>query len=281
VARISKSPKATALGGRLSAARTAAKLSQREVARRLNINQSEVSRWEGGERTPEATEVAAFLAVVGVTGAERDEILEFAAGDLDGPSWLAVGMPEQGEQLKALLQWEQMATDIVDWSPQMVPGLLQIGSYARAVMRDAEVPEGEAELRVAVRVGRSEVLRRPGPVRFTALISEAVLYQRIGGAQVMADQFDHIVKMCRLDNVDVRIVPLETPWHQGLDGGFLLLTTETTSVVHLENRQSGVFLQAPASIAAYKEAATKVLHVALDADQSSALIASEAERIRS
>ncbi len=265
----------------LTDARTAAGLSQRDVARKLDINQSLVSRWESGERTPDTLQVAGYLAIAEVTGAPRDAILAFASSDLSATSWLAVGLVGQDEQLKALLRLEQDARQVVIWSPLMVSGLLQTSAYARAMMRDAGVPDDEVALRVTTRVGRADVLHGPNPLHLTALVSEAVLRQRIGGPHVMADQFDHLTKMAGLENVDIRIVPLETGWHPGHDGGFVVIDVDdTTAAVYLENLLSGVFLQDPEYLAAYKRAAERVLQVAFDADQSAAMIAAEAERIR-
>jgi hypothetical protein len=59
----------------------------------------------------------------------------------------------------------------------LVPGLFQTSSYIRAIMEDAEVPAGEPATRVAVRIGRSDVLKRqPQPAHLTALVGEGALH---------------------------------------------------------------------------------------------------------
>lgn len=273
-------PKALALGAQLRSARTASKLSLRELGRRLQVDHSVLSRYESGERSPEPEEVAAILALLGVNGGERERIIDLAR-DTGGSSWIAVGLPEQRAQLAALLDFEQMATEIVDVSPLLVPGLLQTGSYARAIMRAAGVPDDEVETRVAVRVGRRDVLMRERPAHLTALVGEAVLRQMVGGPKVMGEQLQHMLQMSQLPNVDLRVVSSKVDWHPGLDGPFVLMTLDkATSVVHLENRLSGLFLHEKGDLAAYQGAAEKVLRVAMSAEETAELIAREAERIK-
>lgn len=278
---VRNTPKAMALGTRLRAAREAKNLSQRTLAKQLGIDNSVLSRHETGERPPGPEEVAGILAVLGVNGAERDEIIDLAR-DPSGTTWLAVSLPEQRVQLAALLDFEQLAATIIDVAPLVVPGLLQTSNYTRAIMRTGNtVADNEVETRVAVRMGRRDVLTRDkAPVQFTALIGEGALRQMVGGPEVMAAQLQFLLKMGALPNVDIRAVPFATSWHPGLDGPFTLLTIDkTTSVVHLENRRSGLFLQEQEDVAAYKEAVDEVLHVAMSTEQTAALIASEAERM--
>lgn len=278
---VRNTPKALALGARLRAVREAKepKQSQRDVAKKLGINSSVMSRYESGERPPGPEDVAAILAVLGVNGAERDEIVDLAR-DTGGTSWLAVSLPDQRAQLAALLDFEQMATRIVDVAPLLIPGLLQTASYARAIMREGEVPDDEVETRVAVRVGRRDILTRSEPTELLALVGEHALRAMIGSPRVMAEQMEHLLKMATLPNVDLRIVPVDSPWHPGSEGPFVVLSSESTSLVHLENRRSGLFLQDDDDLSAYQEAVEKELTVALDAEQTAALIAREAERIK-
>jgi len=276
----SSSPKALALGARLRAARTATGKSQREVGKALKIDSGTLSRYETGERPPGPEEVAAILAVLGVSGVERDEIIDLARNP-SGTTWLAVSLPEQRAQLSALLEFEQMATEITAVAPLLPPGLLQTGPFARAMMREGDVPDDEVEMRVAVRVGRRDILMRSeNPAHLTAFIGASVLRGRIGGAHVMAGQLDHLLKMGRLPNVDIHIIPDECGWHPGLEGPFVLLSNKTMSLVNLENRRSGLFLQEEGDLTAYQGAVEKVLSVAMSPDQSSELIAREAERIK-
>lgn len=272
-------PKAMALGAKIRSVREGAGLSQRGAAKKLGIGNSTMSRIESGETPPTPDELVEMLETLGATEAESEEILALAS-DTSGNAWLAVTLPEQRAQLAALLDFEQMATHITSVAPLLIPGLLQSGGYARAVMRTAGVPDDEVETRVAVRMGRRDILLRAEPTNLLAIVGESVLRRPIGGLRVLAEQLDHLLKMADLPNVTVRVTPDDAGWHPALYGPFLLLANSTTSLVHMENQRSGLFLNDEADLAAYTQAVEETLNVALDAEQTAALIAREAERIR-
>ncbi|MFD9734899.1 helix-turn-helix domain-containing protein [Umezawaea sp. NPDC059074] len=272
-------PKAMALGAKIRSVRDSGGLSQRGAAKKLGIANSTMSRIESGESPPSPDELVGILEVLGATEAETEEILSLAS-DTGGNAWLAVTLPEQQAQLAALLDFEQMATHITSVAPLLMPGLLQSSGYARAVMRAAGVPDDEVETRVAVRMGRRDILVRTQPTVLLALVGEGVLRRPIGGPRVLAEQLDHLAKMAQLPNITVRVIPEDAGWHPALEGPFLLLGNSTTSLVHLENRRSALFLNDDDDIAAYVEAVDRTLKVAIDAEQTAALIAREAERIR-
>lgn len=272
-------PKAMALGAKLRGAREATGLSQRTLAKQLKIDQSVISRNESGERSPTRDEVAVLLDALDVEGEQRDEIIE-AARDTSGSLWQATDLPEQPVQLAALLDIEQITREIVAWSPLIIPGLLQVGSYTRAIMRLSPVPDGEVETRVAIRMGRKEILTRQKPAHLTALIGEAALRQQVGGVDVLSEQLHHLLAMSVRPNIDVRIIATDTDWHPGLYGPFSLITVDnTTSVVHLENARSAVFLPEADDVEGYRRVVVELLGIALSAEQSTAFIAREAERI--
>ncbi len=83
---------------------------------------------------------------------------------------------------------EDDAARIDEWSPQVIPGLLQTEEYAREVFR-AGRPDDEAGVQRAVqaRLTRKALLGRtdpPAPM-LSAIIDEAALRRPIGGWDVM------------------------------------------------------------------------------------------------
>ncbi|MBY8853756.1 DUF5753 domain-containing protein, partial [Saccharothrix sp. MB29] len=48
-------------------------------------------------------------------------------------------VPQERIQLACLIDIEGMAAEIVNWSPQLVPGLLQVPGYTRSIMERAQV----------------------------------------------------------------------------------------------------------------------------------------------
>ncbi len=218
-----------------------------------------------------------ILDALDVTGREREEIIELAE-DTTGSPLEVIELPERRTQIAALVEVEQMAREVVSWSPLIIPGLLQVSSYTRTIMESARIPDEEIATRVAVRMGRRDILTRRKPVRYTALIGESVLSQKLGGPEVMAEQFDHLLMMSAHENVDLRIVPTATGWHRGLGGSFQLIKCDGTSFVHLENPVSAVFVQEPETVAGFEGCVPQLLEVAMSPEQSFEFIAREVDR---
>lgn len=269
---VSTTPKARALGAELRQARERAGLGMRELARRLEISHSVLSRIESGERPPRPEDVASILTALGVHGQAQEAVLDLSR-DTGGSHWLSVGMPELDRQLAALLDFERTASHIIDVSPLLIPGLLQTSEYVRAIMTAAGLPSHEVEMRSAVRLGRREALRITNPARLTAYIGEPALHQRIVNAAAMQEQLRFILEMAEQPHVTVRIIPAVTGWHPGLEGAFSLLEfTAAPPIVHLETRRSGLFLGEGADVDAYRSAVDKVREVAMSPDASVGLI---------
>ncbi|WP_442785229.1 DUF5753 domain-containing protein [Amycolatopsis sp. H20-H5] len=106
-------------------------------------------------------------------------------------------------------------------SPLLIPGLLQTSGYARSIIGAGGVPASEIETRVAVRVGRRDVImRRERPAELLAIIDETALRRGIGSSAVMADQLRAVDEASRRGNVEVRAVPVSAGWHPALEGPF-------------------------------------------------------------
>src|SRR6266545_3441460 len=256
-------PKARRLGAALREARLERGLGVRQLAQELGRDHSLISRYESGERVPKLEDIATILAIIGVNGERRDEILDLARGT-NQPRWLAVTLPEQRQMLAALLELERTATSIIEVTPLLIPGLLQTTRYIRAIMTAGGVPADEIETRVAVRIGRRETITQDTPAKLTALVGETALRQEIGGPDVMIEQLRHLLAMAKRSNVDLRIIPFTAGWYPALEGPFTVIdSTDSAPVVHLENRRPGLCLDEGEELDLYREAAKSVLEVAL------------------
>jgi transcriptional regulator with XRE-family HTH domain len=270
-------PKARALGKALREAREATGLSLRAFAKQLGRDPGVLSRWETGDRIPQSDQVAQLLTKLGVTGERYDEVMELTRGT-DERRWLAISLPEQRQQFAALLDLEASATTITAVAPLLVPGLLQTSNYIRSIMSAGDVPAGEITTRVAVRIGRKDVLTKPDPVRMVALVGEAALRQLIGSREVMAEQLRYLHDATSRPNVDVRVIPFESGWHPALEGPCYVIESEPGPVVHLEVRGSVLFLHDERDVNAYLQAVDTVSGVTMGPEESAGLINEYAER---
>jgi transcriptional regulator with XRE-family HTH domain len=99
-----------------------------QVAGQLGVSISTLSRLENGKREPTREDVAAILAVLGVTGAEKDRLIDLARGGI-GSSGMVEQSPVSGRR-PAYQNFERDATVITNFQPLLVPGLAQTPAYA-------------------------------------------------------------------------------------------------------------------------------------------------------
>ncbi|GAA3459827.1 helix-turn-helix transcriptional regulator [Saccharothrix longispora] len=265
--------RARTLGAELRDLRKARGMSIVRLGERVGLSKSMLSRIERGERFLTETELASVLGAMGVVGVKRRELLALTR-DASRSNWLATGA-DLPRQLKALVEYEQVATAITDVTALLVPGLLQVPEYTRAIMVESGLARADAEARVKVRLDRQRVLTR---VHYLAILDESVLRRPIGGRAVLAAQARHLLEVADLPNVTLRVVREERGWYPGLFGSFALLEFDRTApVVHLEHLRPTVFLDKPEDVQAYMDIKPTLLAAAASAEDSVGVIAGYAK----
>jgi transcriptional regulator with XRE-family HTH domain len=258
-------PKAAGLGAELRAIRAGLTLSMAEVATQLGWSESTVSRLETGRRNTNAEEVSALLVVYGVTGTERDRLMT-AARAPDETSWHDPGLPGLPAESVKLAAYERDASAITNWSPLLVPGLLQTMEYTRAFMLDDGIAEADVGSRLMARRRRQDILNR---VTYTAFIDESVLCREIGGPKVLRRQIEHVVDVAESRLAAIRIVSGKADGHSGLMGPFMLIESEVAPpIVCVELARSSVFLSGEADTEVYSLTVNRLDSLALDGEQS-------------
>lgn len=266
------SPRNRALGAELREFRKNAQMTVRDLSQHLGGHHSRYARNELGERRPAPEEVAAILTVLGAPEADRDRLTELAREQGGDGNWLKPGSAGNlgiAHELTDLMEFERTASGITDVSPLLVPGLLQSSGYARAVM--GNMPPHEVEARVAMRLGRRDVLtRRNDAPDFRAIIDETVLWRSLGGTGVMVDQLHHIAAMAQRPNVTVQVISRDlTSWHQALAGTFIYFEfPRAAPIVHLEHLSSSAFLYESDDVAVYRGAIDSASKLAMSPDES-------------
>jgi transcriptional regulator with XRE-family HTH domain len=268
----SSSPAARTLAASLREEREARKVGLRRLAEMLGVLPQVLSLWEKGQRLPSAEDVSAILALLGVTGEQRDRIRTLARHARE-PNWLVSSTAGPPFALTTRLNLESTATVITAWSPLIVPGLLQTPDYIRSIMDNAPVTIEQADTRLQVRLKRQQILTRPDPVRFTALLGEHALHENFGGPAVMSDQIDHLVKMSGRTNICLRIVPAGIGYHPGLIGPFDIYEfADAPPIVSVEHTNSTAFLYEKSQTADQKQLAELIRGLALNEEATRALL---------
>ncbi|MGH3896698.1 MAG: helix-turn-helix domain-containing protein [Pseudonocardiaceae bacterium] len=262
------------LGEGLRQAMQRAGLSGKQAAQMLDVTPSYVSMLLAGKRAASEVDIAAFLGVCRVKGAERDRLLALCR-EQDTPGWFQQHGSRLPRQLVTLIDHENKAVTISVFEATVVPGLLQTGEYARAVIsRIVNVPPGEVGDRVAARLARQSLFSRDRPARFTFYLHESVLRLPVGGPAVMAEQLRHLHRMAARSYLTLRVLPVALGAHAATTGAFRLMEfAEFKPVAYLESETSSVFLEKPEEIQAYRNILGALADTALSEGQSRELIA--------
>ncbi|GDY29552.1 helix-turn-helix domain-containing protein [Gandjariella thermophila] len=268
------------LGEGLRRAMRKAGLNGTQAAQQLGWSTSRVSRLLSGKRGGSEVDAASFLAVCRVTGRERDRLLALCH-EQNTPGWLQQHGSSLPKQLRTLIDHENKATAISDFELAGIPGLLQTGDYARAVLsRVVNVPADEVEDRVAARLARQSLFSRERPARFAFFVHEFALRLPVGGPAVMSDQLHHLLRMSVRPSLTLRVLPAALGAHPAMTGAFRLMEfAQYKPVVYVESETSCLFLEQPQEIAAYRNILAALADSALNAEQSRELIATLATEL--
>jgi transcriptional regulator with XRE-family HTH domain len=253
------------LGEALRHAMKEAGFTASQMARQLDWSPSRVSRLFSGKRGGSSLDVSAFLGVCGVRGPEKERLLNLAL-DQHRPGFLQPHLPTQ---LRTLINHENKAVAIREFQFNLIPGVLQTDAYIRALHLEAGlIPEEEIDDRVRAKLGRQNLLSR-SDLSFTFYVHEFALRLPIGGSVVMSEQLHKLLRMSVRPNLTLRVVPASVGGHAAIAGSFRLMEFKAIPpIVYLDSETSGLFLELPIEIRAYKNILTALDTTALPEGQS-------------
>ncbi len=273
------------LAAELRRLRTAAALSIEDVASRLAWPGSKVSRIENRQVGIAPRDLRKLLNLYGVEDrAYRDQLLEMGRRATERGWWQSYSgvVPSAYANLIGL---EAEAATIRTYEPELVPGLLQTPDYARAVIRAGRPGDTteEIERRVEVRLERQEVLTRSGPPppKVNVVLNEGVLARRVGGADVMRAQIEHLMRNRDRANIVIQILSFSAGEHPAMVGPFTMLTfldPADPGVINVENVMGALALEKPEEIRAYDEVWGAIQAKAIPPDDSRAVMRTYALR---
>lgn len=216
----------------LRQARTGAGMSQEDLGKAINYSSSLVSAVENGQRPPSVEYLTSIDEALN-TGGLFERLLNDLVTIDRAPVWLRDWIVFEREA--TLLRWFQ---------PLLVPGLLQTEDYARAVLEwGGLLDPTEVERGVVSRMERQEILNRPKPPHFIAIIDESVLHRLVGSVEIMAVQCAHLVTMAERSNVSLHVLPASAGAHAGLAGAFILAKGAGSEVAHLDTNLRAVVVE--------------------------------------
>jgi transcriptional regulator with XRE-family HTH domain len=237
--------------------RRRARLTGKEVATRLGWSEAKLSRIENGLARVKMSDLDAFMDLYEVAPTYQTELIALAeeSRQTDLLDELEGDLPEGHA---GFLAAEQEAEAMWSWEPQVVPGLLQIEDYTRAVLQvwfeKFARPQAEIERRVETRLLRQHILTKD--IELSFVIDESVLRRGFASAPVMREQLAHLIEMSEHPNIDLRVLLLAGSLVSGT-GAFVYFRfppihgVPAPDAVALENLQGTSFIEAEQDVHAY------------------------------
>ncbi|GHF35333.1 XRE family transcriptional regulator [Streptomyces griseoluteus] len=269
------------LGQELRKLRELKGMTAEEVADRLLVSQSKISRLENGRRSISQRDVRDLCGVYEVQDQRVvDSLMEMARDSRQQGWWHTFGdIP-----YSVYIGLETDVQSLRVYEPQLVTGLLQTRAYAEALVRGAlpETSTAEIEKRVKVRMRRQErVTDDSNPLRLWVVLDEAALHRVVGSKLIMREQLEHLIELSSLPHVTVQVLPFEVGAHPGLNGQYAILEfadAADSSVVYLEGVTSDLYLEKAPDVQKYAVMYEHLRAQALPVERSQQFIQDAAKR---
>ncbi|MEU5265404.1 Scr1 family TA system antitoxin-like transcriptional regulator [Amycolatopsis sp. NPDC021455] len=193
----------------------------RTITERLGFTRNYWSAVENERKILSLESLTRIIELFEFDDEEKEELLALRAAAKERGWWTRYSALFDNE-IQRLYGLEQGARGVRDYENLLVPGLLQVPDYTRAIMMpDVTMRPVEVDQRVEARLRRqARLLDENDPFTFTALLSEATLRQQIGGPRVLRNQLKHLATLIERypGKLDIRVIPF-TATACGLFGG--------------------------------------------------------------
>lgn len=195
------------LGDLLRRARENRGITMVDLCGRVSISQSRLSLLERGmyPRVDKAdlNRISEALEIDRATADELHRLLELSK--LPHSSMANIGLKGLDRQQHDIAREERKSRRIAHFSSVLVPGLLQLPGYSRALFAQLGVSQARAEEAMQARQLRQQVLAEARKT-FRFVLHESVLYTVIGDRRGHIDQLNWLAMMSARPNIEVRVL---------------------------------------------------------------------------
>jgi transcriptional regulator with XRE-family HTH domain len=270
------------LGAELRTLREQAKLTAEQAGEHLSCHASKIGRIENGRSGVRSLDLRELLNLYGVTDAKRREALA-ALKEGRKRGWWHEYSDVLTAEAAEYVSLEASASDIKDFEPILIPGLLQTEDYVQALMAGGRPDSSPAdiEMRVRLRKERQSVLAGDHPVRLWAVIGEAALHNQVGSPAIMRAQIGHLLEVTTQPNVTVQALPFTVGAHPGVNGAFAVLAfpePDEQDVILVDAMTSSLYLESERQVSRYKFAFNRIRAAAMSPSRTRELLHSALRR---
>jgi len=245
------------LGSQLRMLREVKGITREEAGYAIRASGSKISRMELGRVSFKERDVTDLLRLYGVDEDEAATLVALAV-QANSPGWWHKYGDVLPDWFQVYVGLEEAASIIRLYEVQFVPGLLQTSDYARAVVQLGQpgAAPDEVERRISLRLGRQELLTKPGGPRLWAIVDEAALRRPIGGREVMRAQLVQLLEATEQPQVTLQVMPFRSGGHAAEAGAFTIMRfpePDLPDVVYLEQLTSALYLDKRDDVEKYTE----------------------------
>jgi transcriptional regulator with XRE-family HTH domain len=238
-------------------------MSCQDVADRLGVPVTRITRLETGSAGLRLADVEALLGLYDVPAEDRVELLTMARQSLRHTWWAQLaGQPRHWRSLQHL---ESSATRLRDFQLYLLPCLLRTVDYSAEVFGNGVLQRTAVEVDrlVDIQLTRQAVLDRPGGPTLHAIIDEHAL-PLLGWDEPMSQgQLRHLLAMSEHPNVTIQVIPTSVGLHAGMNGSFTIMDYADDTVVYTEQLVTATYYQTRSDITVYSNIMARLLSVAL------------------
>ncbi len=202
--------------------------SQAQLAKMTGWSPSMISALQQGTRTPRRDHAEALDAALN-TGGTLTRLWQEVVNQRDVPDWF-----------RDAVLIERRATEIREYEPLVIPGLLQTEEYAYAMLEARRNRRSREQVRqvAKARAERLPAIRESLPLLWFVVCEEA--FRRVVGSEaIMQAQLDHLTELAEVGTIQFQVLR-DAPFNPGLCLPFRLTSLGLTqSVVYAEHALGG------------------------------------------
>jgi transcriptional regulator with XRE-family HTH domain len=258
-------------GTELKRRREDASLTQAELGMRVFVSGGYIGQFEQAIRKPQLDVAQRIDDVL-----QTDGIFERLCRKL-------IDDPRYAEYFARAAELEALATEIHEFAPALVPGLLQTRDYAWAVTvaMNPFATDAYIEEKVSGRLERAHILKNATRPLYWVVLHENALRIPVGGPTGMAEQLDHIARLTRERTMVAQVLPYSAGPYALMNGMVVHMEfDDAPPTAYTEAVYSGNLLDDPAVVKRARAAYDQIRAAALSPEASLTLIESAAEDYR-
>ena len=208
------------LGAELRRLREAHSLKLEEVAEKLGLAPSTLSRIETGKAPTKSAYLTAMLEMYEVEDPGARKVLVDMAREGHRKGWWSIYDDVLPSGFDIYVGLEAEASGLRSYESDVVHGLLQTTDYALTVLRELRPRDTEEQIRrvVDLRMQRQRLLDQEPPLEAWIILDEGAIRRSIGGAAIMRHQLEQLIKASRWPNVTLQVLGFECGAHAGRIG---------------------------------------------------------------